>query len=456
MTKISNRLLDQIKVGDTASTERVLQVRDVRAWAAAFGEIGPCDADSDRQGAVAILSAILTALVGSTLPGAGSTVHAVTVSLAEGARVNLIDTRLTVTLTVRDIQAATGRLTLTGQVADLAGQPVITAVLEVAAPLKSEQREMVEHRLDGLLQRCAALKPMLTGIVHPCSAEALAGAVEAAQAELITPVLFGPKAELQRLAKAASLSLDGYRLVDTSGPEESAMKAAMEAGSGAVQALMKGSLHTDVLLHAILQKEANLRTGRLISHCLMVSAPTYARRFVISDVALNIAPDTDQKRDICQNAIGFARALGIETPKVAILAAVETVRTKMPATLDGAILAKMADRGQIVGGVVDGPLDLDAAVDAEAARIKQIRSPVAGVADVLIVPNIEAGNMIYKNLAFMADAQTAGLVVGARVPVILTSRADTGDVRRFSAAAAVLYADALAKDPSMLTPEIAE
>jgi phosphotransacetylase len=230
----------------------------------------------------------------------------------------------------------------------------------------------------------------------------------------------------------------------------------MAAGAGEVAVLMKGSLHTDVLLHAIMQKEAKLRTGRLISHCAMVSVPTYARRVVVSDVALNIAPDTDQKRDICQNAIGFARALGIDPPKVAVLAAVEMVQTRMQATLDGAILAKMADRRQIVGGIVDGPLDLDAAVDPEAARIKQISSPVAGLADVLIVPNIEAGNMVYKNLAFMADAQTAGLVVGARVPVILTSRADTAAARRFSAAAAVLYADALARDPAILLPETAE
>ena len=219
---------------------------------------------------------------------------------------------------------------------------------------------------------------------------------------------------------------------------------------------MKGSLHTDVFLHAVMQKEAKLRTGRLISHCTMVSVPSYARRFVISDAALNIAPDTDQKRDICQNAIGFARALGIDLPKVAVLAAVEMVRTNMPATLDGAILAKMADRRQIVDGIVDGPLDLDAAVDAEAARIKHISSPVAGIADVLIVPNIEAGNMVYKNLAFMADAQTAGLVVGARVPVMLASRADSAAAHRFSAAAAVLYADTLARDPAILLPETAE
>ncbi|MGA9601191.1 MAG: bifunctional enoyl-CoA hydratase/phosphate acetyltransferase [Methylocystis sp.] len=315
---------------------------------------------------------------------------------------------------------------------------------------------MAEHRLDGLIERCRDLTPMLTGVVHPCSAEALAGAMEGAEAGPILPVLFGPEAEIRRIADMARLDIAKFRIVATDGPEESALKAAMAAGAGEVAALMKGSLHTDVLLHAVLQKEAKLRTGRLISHCTMVSAPTYARRFVISDVALNIAPDTDQKRDICQNAIGFARALGVNLPKVAVLAAVEMVRTKMPASLDGAILAKMADRRQIVGGIVDGPLDLDAAVDANAARIKNISSPVAGLADVLIAPNIEAGNMIYKNLAFMADAETAGLVVGARAPIVLTSRADTVAARRFSAAAAVLYANALARDPTILQPETAE
>ncbi|MGA7327758.1 MAG: phosphate acyltransferase, partial [Rhodomicrobium sp.] len=177
---------------------------------------------------------------------------------------------------------------------------------------------------------------------------------------------------------------------------------------------------------------------------------------IVSDAALNIAPDTDQKRDICQNAIGLARALGIEMPKVAIVAAIETVNTKMPATTDGAILAKMANRKQIAGGIVDGPLDLDAAVDAEAARIKNIASPVAGCADVLIVPNIEAGNVIYKDLVFMANAQSAGLVVGARVPVILTSRADNPDARRFAAAVAAIYANAASRDPSILMPEISE
>ena len=315
---------------------------------------------------------------------------------------------------------------------------------------------LCEHRLEGLIERCRALKPMLTGIVHPCSVDALTGAIEAAEAGLIMPVLFGPEAEIRKIADQAHLDIAKYHIVATNDEEESALKAAMAAGAGEVAALMKGSLHTDTLLHAVMQKEAKLHTGRLISHCAMMSVPTYARRFILSDVALNIAPNTDQKRDICQNAIGFALALGIELPKVAVLAAVEMVRTKMPASLDGAILAKMAERGQIVGGIVDGPLDLDAAVDIEAARVKHISSPVAGLADILIVPNIEAGNMVYKSLVFMAEAQTADLVIGARVPVILTSRADTAATRRFSAAAAVLYADALARDPASILPEFAE
>ena len=407
----------------------------------------------ESQAAAGIVTAILTALVGSGLPGPGSSIRATSVQINGKLPIGAV---MTARLVVREKRPDQGIVVLDGQCTDPAGRVVATAILDVLAPIARQQIELAEHRLEGLIERCRTLKPMLTGVVHPCSADALAGAVEAAEAGLILPVLYGPETELRRIADHAGLDLGKCRIVATDGPEDSALKAAMAAGTGEVAALMKGSLHTDVLLHAVMQKEAKLRTGRLISHCVMMSVPTYARRFVISDVALNIAPDTDQKRDICQNAIGFARALGIDLPKVAVLAAVEMVRTKMPATLDGAILAKMADRGQIVGGIVDGPLDLDAAVDAEAARIKHIASPVAGLADVLIVPNIEAGNMVYKNLAFMADAQVAGLVVGARVPVILTSRADTAAARRFSAAAAVLYADALARDPTILLPETAE
>jgi phosphotransacetylase len=453
MPTVVNKTFDEIALGDAASVERMLQVGDLRAWEAAFGEADTLAGPGESQAAAGIVTSLLTALVGSALPGPGSSIRTASVQI-KGALP--IGTVMTARLVVREKRPDHGTIVLDGQCTDAAGQVVATGILEVLAPTTRQQRQVAEHRLDGLIERCRTLTPIPTGIVHPCSADALIGAAEAAEAGLIVPVLYGPTAEIRRIADQAGLDIGKYRIVAADSPEDSALKAAMAAGAGEVAALMKGSLHTDVLLHAVLQKDAKLRTGRLISHCAMVSVPTYARRFVLSDIALNIAPDTDQKRDICQNAIGFARALGIDVPKVAVLAAVETVRTKMPATLDGAILAKMADRGQIVGGIVDGPLDLDAAVDAEAARIKHIASPVAGLADVLIVPNIEAGNMVYKNLAFMADAQTAGLVVGAKVPVILTSRADTAAARRFSAAAALLYADALWRDPTILRPDTAE
>ncbi|WP_295444037.1 bifunctional enoyl-CoA hydratase/phosphate acetyltransferase [uncultured Thiodictyon sp.] len=452
MQTLVNKTFDEIAPGDTAAMQRTLRAGDLRAWAAAFDDPDTPARPGGDQGAAGIVTALLSALVGSALPGPGSSIRSAAVQIKAELP---IDAALTVRLKVRE-RRDQGIVVLDGECSDPAGQVVATAVLEVLAPTTRQERQVAEHRLDRLIERCHGLKPMLTGVVHPCSLDALSGAVEAAEAGLILPVLFGPETEIRQLADQGRLNLAKCRIVSTSGAEDSAQKAAAAAGAGEVAALMKGSLHTDVLLHAVMQKDAGLRTGRLLSHCAMVSVPTYARRFVVTDVALNIAPDTDQKRDICQNAIGFARALGIEQPKVAVLAAVEMVRTKMPASLDGAILAKMADRRQIVGGIVDGPLDLDAAVDVDAARIKKIDSPVAGLADVLLVPNIEAGNMVYKNLAFMADAQTAGLVVGARVPVILTSRADTAAARRFSAAAAVLYADALKHDPSILNPETAE
>ena len=453
MRTIVNRTFEEIAPGDSASIQRSLQAGDVRAWDAAFGDADIADSPGESRAATGIVASILTALVGSALPGPGSAIRTTSVQIKGALPIGVA---MTAHLVVREKRTDQGIVVLDGRCTDPAGQLVATAVLEILAPTKRLRRQVAEHRLEGLIERCQGISPMLTGVVHPCSADALAGAVEAGEAGLIVPVLFGPEAEIRQIADQAHIDIAQCRIVAAQNAEDSAQKAAIAAGAGEVAALMKGSLHTDVLLHAVMRKEAKLRSGRRISHCAMMSVPTYARRIVISDVALNIAPDIDQKRDICQNAIGFARALGIELPKVAVLAAVEMVRTKMPATLDGAILAKMADRRQIVGGIVDGPLDLDAAVDAEAARIKHISSPVAGLADVLIVPNIEAGNLVYKNLAFMADAQIAGLVVGARVPVILTSRADTAAARRFSAAAAVLYATALARDPAILSPETAE
>ena len=442
---IESKTFDEIRPGDTASSERSFASADLRAWSVLSGS-------SDGQAAVGLATSLFSSLAESRLPGPGSVIRSIAVEMHRPMKAGPIKT----TLVVKGKAPDRGTVVLDGQCADGSGAIIASTVLEVQPSSSKVRQAAAEHCLDRLVDECRGLKPIPTGVVYPCSAGAIGGAIDAAKDGLITPVLFGPEKEIRAVAAKASLDISGFKIVDAADPADSAHAAAMAAGSGEIQALMKGSLHTDVFLHAVLDKEAKLRTGRLLSHCALISAPQYARRVVVTDAALNIAPDTNQKRDICQNAIGFARAMGIETPKVAVLAAVEVVNTKMPATTDSAILAKMADRRQIVGGIVDGPLDLDAAVDAEAARIKHIVSPVAGCADVLIVPNIEAGNMVYKDLVFMADAQSAGLVVGARVPVILTSRADNAEDRRFAAAAAALYANAAAKDPSIINPEISE
>jgi phosphotransacetylase len=307
-------------------------------------------------------------------------------------------------------------------------------------------------KFDEMLVRRTGQAALPTAVVHPCGEDALMGAVEAAKVGLIEPLLVGPPEQIRGVAAKANVDIAPYKIIPTADAEESAAVAANLAGSGKAGALMKGSLHTDQFMHAVLQRENHLRTSRLLSHCMLIAAPAYSRSIIVSDAAVNIAPDVDQKRDIVQNAIILARALGKEKPKVAILAAIETVNSKMPATMEAAALAKMSDRRQIVGGVVDEPLDLDIAVDAEAARIKGVDTPVGGQADILIAPNIEAGNMMYKELAFMAGAQAAGLVMGARVPVILTSRADTAQTRLFSCGLAVLVAEATVRDPSLLHP----
>jgi phosphate acetyltransferase len=437
--------IDQIRVGETASLTRTFESADLKAWVSATGE-----QVSSGEGGLGILVAIASGLASSRLPGPGSVLKSVAVKLNRSIQVgDTVNTQLT----VKDKRVPERLVIMDAHYTDADGSVIAAGTLEVIAPKKSLPLK-TPHSLDQLFSLCAGLPPMLTGIVWPMSEESLTAAIAAKN--LMTPVLYGPRGALRSLSDKAGIDLDGCQIEDAIDPEDAAAKAALAAGAGELRALMKGSLHTDAILHAVLQKEARLTTGRLLSHCALISAPTFPKRIVLSDVALNIAPDIDQKRDICQNAIGFARAVGIAEPKVAVLSAVETVRTKMPSTLDAAIIAKMADRGQIVGGIVDGPLDLDAAIDEDAARIKNIVSPVAGRADVLIVPNIEAGNMIYKEFAFMADAQTAGLVVGARVPIILTSRADSVESRRYSAAVAVIYADALARDPGSILLEVKE
>src|SRR5262244_2580506 len=300
-------------------------------------------------------------------------------------------------------------------------------------------------KYEKLLDRCKSIEPIPTAVAHPCEATALLGAIEAAQAGLIDPLLVGPIKKIQETAKDAGVDLTNFKLVDAPHSVASAAQAVALVREGRAEVLMKGSLHTDELMSAIVSREGGLRTGRRISHVFLMDVPTYHKVLIVTDAAINIAPTLEDKVDICQNAIDLARSLGVQAPKVAILTAVETVNSKMPATLDAAALCKMAERGQIKGGLLDGPLAFDNAISRQAAKIKGIRSEVAGDPDILLAPDLEAGNMVAKQLTFLANADSAGMVLGARVPVILTSRADSVRSRIASCAVAMLAAHARRK-----------
>jgi phosphate acetyltransferase len=297
-------------------------------------------------------------------------------------------------------------------------------------------------KYEAMLERCRDLAPVTTAVAHPCEETALAGAIEAAEKGLIVPILVGPEAKIREIANAHGIKLGQTRIVDTPHSHASAAKAVELVRQGQAELLMKGSLHTDELLGAVVARETGLRTSRRISHVFIMDVPTYHKVLIVTDAAINIAPTLEDKADICQNAIDLAMSLGLRKPKVAILAAVETVNSKMQATLDAAALCKMADRGQIKGGVLDGPLAFDNAISAEAAKIKGIESKVSGEPDILLVPDLEAGNMLAKQLTFLANADSAGIVLGARVPIILTSRADSVRSRIASCGVAMLAAHA--------------
>jgi phosphotransacetylase len=297
-------------------------------------------------------------------------------------------------------------------------------------------------KYEALLARCRGLEPVPTAVAHPCEATALAGAIEAGEKRLIRPILVGPEAKIREIAKANGIPLGQFRIVDAPHSHAAAAKAVELVRQGEAELLMKGSLHSDELLGAVVARETGLRTARRLSHVFIMDVPTYHKVLVITDAAINIAPSLEEKVDICQNAIDLAVSIGVKTPKVAILAAVETVNSKMRSTLDAAALCKMAERGQIRGGLLDGPLAFDNAISREAARIKGIESEVAGDPDILLVPDLESGNMLAKQLSFLANADSAGLVLGARVPIILTSRADSVRSRIASCAVALLAAHA--------------
>jgi phosphate acetyltransferase len=303
-------------------------------------------------------------------------------------------------------------------------------------------KETGTGKYERLLARCESLEPIPTAVAHPCEASALSGAVEAAKKRIIAPILVGPAAKIAATAKAAGIDVGSLRIVDAAHSHESAAKSVELIRKGEAELLMKGSLHTDELMGAVVSREGGLRTSRRISHVFVMDVPTYHKVLIVTDGAINIAPNLEDKADICQNAIDLAISLGLQQPKVAILAAVETVTSKMPATIDAAALCKMSERGQITGALLDGPLAFDNAISKEAAQTKGIRSEVAGDPDILLAPDLEAGNILAKQLTFLANADSAGLVLGAKVPIILTSRADSVRSRIASCAVAMLAAHA--------------
>ena len=305
-----------------------------------------------------------------------------------------------------------------------------------------DTRTRTHDKYERLIAAARAVRPVTTVVAHPCDETSLRGVIEAAEAGMITPILVGPESRIRAIADQFKLDIGQYDVIDAAHSHAAASKAVETIRAGQAEVLMKGSLHSDELLRAVTAKETGLRTDRRISHVFIMDVPTYSEVLFITDAAVNIFPDLETKRDIVQNAIDLFLALKLGTPRVAILSAVETVTSKIPGTIDAAALCKMADRGQIVGGLLDGPLALDNAISPDAARIKGIKSEVAGRAQILLVPDLEAGNMLAKNLTFLANADAAGIVLGARVPIVLTSRADSVRTRMASCAVATLYADA--------------
>lgn len=440
MEQIQNRTFDEIEVGDTASLVRTLTYRDIEVFAVMSGDVNPMHVDaafakSDMFHQVVAHGmwggALISTLLGTQLPGPG------TIYLDQSlrfARPVLLGDTVTVTVTVKEKNAAKKRLLLDCRATNQRGEEVITGLAEVIAPVEKISRPRVllpeidlnrtAQRYERLIEMTRGLQPIRTAVVHPVDSASLLGAVEAAREGLIVPVLVGPEAKIRAAAAQAAVDLAGYEIVAVEHSAAAAEAGVAMARAGEVEAVMKGALHTDELMHAVVDRTRGLRTARRISHVYAIDAPDYPRALLVTDAAINIYPTLADKRDIIQNAIDLAHALGIAEPRVAILSAVETVTESIRSTLDAAALCKMAERGQIKGGILDGPLAFDNAVSEEAAKTKGIVSQVAGRADIFVVPDLEAGNMLAKQLEYLAHARVAGIVLGARVPIILTSRAD--------------------------------
>jgi phosphotransacetylase/acyl dehydratase len=461
MKRIENRTFDELKIGDSASLMHTLTYKDIQLFAAISGDVNPAHVDpafaKDDMFHKIIAhgmwgGALISTVLGTELPGPGAIYLGQ--SLQFRRPVGLGDT-ITVTVRVAEKNTEKHRVTLDCEAKNQKGETVISGTAEVLAPTEKISRPRVvlpevELREKGRLYRLVieqirTLPPIRTAVVHPVDSVSLIAAIEAAREGLIVPVLVGPEHKIRAAAEAAKLDLASYEVVPTEHSAAAADRAVALARAGKVSALMKGALHTDELMHFVVNAANGLRTARRISHVFAMDAPAYPRPLFLTDASINIYPTLEDKRDIVQNAIDLVHALRRmlkrdtrELPRVAILSAVETVTQKIKSTLDAAALCKMADRGQITGAILDGPLAFDNAVSEEAAKTKGIVSPVAGKADIFVVPDLEAGNMLAKQLQYLGEADAAGIVLGARVPIILTSRADNTLTRLGSCAMAQL------------------
>ena len=452
---IENLTYDELNVGQSARLIRTLTLADIQAFAAVSGDTNPAHLDPDYandtlfHGVIAHGmwgGALISALLGTQFPGPGTIYLQQDLHFSRPVRIG--DT-LSVSVTITAKDDAKKRVDLDCEVLNQNAERVLYGSARVLAPTQKVRRPRAsvphiqlfdpEARFKALLAKGAGLQALRCAVVHPCDPESLSGALDAARHGLIVPVLIGPASKIDKVAADAGLDLTGIERVNVPHSHAAAETAAALAAKGNVAILMKGSLHTDELLHAVLAEPA-LRTGRRMSHVFRFDVPMYPKPLMVTDAALNIRPSLREKVDIVQNAIDLAHILGVAQPKVAILSAVETVNPDLPSTLDAAALCKMADRGQIRGGLLDGPLAFDNAISPHAAQVKNIVSDVAGDADILAVPDLESGNMLSKQLEYLAGASGAGLVLGAKVPIALTSRADGPSTRVASALLALLAA----------------
>jgi phosphotransacetylase len=454
---ITNKTYDEVKIGDSASMMRTLTKQDIQLFAVVTGDMNPAHLDEAYAktdifhqivGHGMWTGSMFSVLLGMQLPGPGTIYLQQTLKFLKP--VNLGDT---VTASVKAIakDEKHKRITFETICANQNGEHVVEGQAIALAPaekiswkilpLPQVQMKTQAHNYEAwLMDKISGLEPLKVAVVHPVDIFSLVGAIEAAKAGVIEPILVGPEAKIRKIAQEAHIDISAYTIFPTQHSNAAAEAAVSMANSGVVEAIMKGNLHTEELMGAVVKKQTGLRTSRRMSHVFVLDVPSYPKPLFLTDAAINIKPTLMDKKDIVQNAIDLFTTLGLGVPKVAILSAVETVTQKIPSTLDATALCKMAERGQIAGGIVDGPLAFDNAISFEAAAIKGIHSLVAGDADILVVPDIESGNMLYKELRYFSGVHGAGIVLGAKVPIILTSRAGDAENRVVSCALALLYA----------------